>query len=270
MKVSFSTLSCPDWSWERVVSEAVRLGFDGIEIRGIAGEMLLPRIEAFLPENLERTMEQLKARKLEVCILDTSCHFHDAGGLERSLAEGREAIDLAKKMGVKYIRVFGDRIPDPEKKHEVIENIAKGINTLCEYARGKNVHVLMETHGDFAGLDTLLPVMERVCSPQFGILWDIEHTFKVYGTDVEMFFEKVWKDIKHVHIKDAVKTEGEFRLCAVGAGDVPVNKVIHLLKQVDYDGYLSLEWEKKWKPELDEPEVAIPAYMEYIRSLLEA
>ena len=33
MKVSFSTLGCPEWSWAEITSMAKDLGFDGIEIR---------------------------------------------------------------------------------------------------------------------------------------------------------------------------------------------------------------------------------------------
>ena len=34
-----------------------------------------------------------------------------------------------------------------------------------------------------------------------------------------------------------------------------------------YDGYFSFEWEKKWVPDLEEPEIAFPAYAEYMRNL---
>ena len=37
MKTCFSTLSCPDWSWDHVVDEAARLGFDGFEPRVVDG-----------------------------------------------------------------------------------------------------------------------------------------------------------------------------------------------------------------------------------------
>lgn len=39
MKLSFSTLGCPEWSFDKVLDEAERLGFQGIEIRGVNGVM---------------------------------------------------------------------------------------------------------------------------------------------------------------------------------------------------------------------------------------
>lgn len=49
MKLSFSTLGCPDWSFQTILDEAQRLGFDGIEIRGIEGEMDVAKIPYFKP-----------------------------------------------------------------------------------------------------------------------------------------------------------------------------------------------------------------------------
>ena len=39
MKIGFSTLSCPDWSWTDIYSMAKDFKFDGIEIRGLGNEI---------------------------------------------------------------------------------------------------------------------------------------------------------------------------------------------------------------------------------------
>ena len=58
-----------------------------------------------------------------------------------------------------------------------------------------------------------------------------------------------------VHVKDA-RAGGE--LVPLGDGDVPVRESLALLAAAGYDGWLVVEWEKRWHPELDEPEVALP------------
>jgi fatty-acyl-CoA synthase len=40
MKLAFSTLGCPDFSWNDIYSMAKDLGFNGIEIRGLGNEIL--------------------------------------------------------------------------------------------------------------------------------------------------------------------------------------------------------------------------------------
>ena len=36
--LAFSTLACPDWSWEQAVQKAVEYGYQGLELRGVEGE----------------------------------------------------------------------------------------------------------------------------------------------------------------------------------------------------------------------------------------
>ena len=46
----------------------------------------------------------------------------------------------------------------------------------------------------------------------------------------------------------------------LGTGDVPVKEQVKVLVKAGYKGYYCLEWEKKWHPEIEEPEVAFPQY----------
>ena len=42
MKFAFSTLGCPDWNFNEMISTAKDLNLDGIEIRGIENEVFAP------------------------------------------------------------------------------------------------------------------------------------------------------------------------------------------------------------------------------------
>ena len=46
---------------------------------------------------------------------------------EKQLDEGRRFIDLAHAMGVKYVRMFGDKMPEGEPREEVLEARHRGI-----------------------------------------------------------------------------------------------------------------------------------------------
>ena len=39
MKLAFSTLGCPEWTWTEIYSMARDLGYSGIEIRGLGEEI---------------------------------------------------------------------------------------------------------------------------------------------------------------------------------------------------------------------------------------
>jgi sugar phosphate isomerase/epimerase len=45
----------------------------------------------------------------------------------------------------------------------------------------------------------------------------------------------------------------------LGQGEVPVREIIDLLA-AGYPGWISVEWEKHWHPEIEEPQVALPQY----------
>ena len=47
MKLSFSTLGCPEWSWNEIIATAKDMGFDGVEIRGVGKELYAPAIKEF-------------------------------------------------------------------------------------------------------------------------------------------------------------------------------------------------------------------------------
>ena len=59
MKISFSTLACPDYSWSDIYPMAKDLGFDGIEVRGIGAETCALYAEPFTAAKLDSTIEKL-------------------------------------------------------------------------------------------------------------------------------------------------------------------------------------------------------------------
>jgi sugar phosphate isomerase/epimerase len=272
MKLTFSTLGCPDWSWERIVEEASRLGYQGLEIRGIEGELYLPAIEYFTPGRLERTLARLAQKNLEIMCLDTSVKFHIPDKWESFLREGLETIDLAHRMGVPFVRVQGDAFPDPARRDETMAAIVEGFRRLCAHANPLGVVNLIEVHGDFNRVEPLVEALEKTGSSSLAIMWDIEHTHKVYGERWRDFYEPLKEYVKHVHIKDIrmndLAPNGKPRHCLMGEGDVPIRDIVATLAEDGYEGYLSLEWEKKWNPWIEEPEVAIPQYTAYMSELL--
>ena len=264
MKTCFSTLSCPDWSWNRVVDEAALLGFDGIEPRVVDGGLDLVHAAPFQPDRIEETKRRLVELDLAIPCLGSGVAFHDITRYDAALEEGLGCITLAQRLGAPYVRVFGDRLPTGAERAETLERIARGIRTLCRACEGTGVTILQETHGDFSHADPLMEVAARVDDPHYGILWDIEHTFHAHGEDLSGFLAGSWPLVRHVHIKDSRTVDGATRPCLTGTGDVPVRSILSLLRRLGYNDFLSLEWEKKWHPEIEEPDIALPDYLAFL------
>lgn len=264
-RLAYTTLATPDWTWERILDRTAEYGYQGLELRGVEGEMDLTRARPFAPERLAATRSELESRNIPICCVDTSCRLHDPE-TEKNLDEARRHIELAAELGAPSIRVFGDKIPDDEPRERVLERVARGLLALGEDAQGAGVDVLIESHGDFSRSADLREALRMAEHPRVGVLWDVHHPFRFYGEPVAETYEALRSRIRHTHLKDSRTTPEGPRYCVVGEGDVPLEEVLRLLHAGGYDGWLSFEWEKKWHPEIEEPEVALPAYVRNMRA----
>jgi sugar phosphate isomerase/epimerase len=76
--------------------------------------------------------------------------------------------------------------------------------------------------------------------------------------------------LAHVHLRDARPMGKEhWTPVLAGRGLVPFERVVQELRQFDYRGYVSFEFEKYWHPEIEEPEVSLPDFAAAMRTLLE-
>jgi sugar phosphate isomerase/epimerase len=269
--IAFSTLGCPAWSWKTILENADRLGYAGIELRGVAGEMDLPKVPELSGTNLAGTKKDLAALGIVVSDLGVSSRMHekDPATREKQFDEGRRFIDLAQAMGVKYVRMFGDKIPEGEPKEEVMKRVTDGFQQMADYAKPAGVTVLIESHGDFTHSADVADILTRVGAPQFALLWDAHHSF-VAGQEKSPAetYAKLGKWVRHTHLKDSVPEGAERRYVLIGKGEVPVREQVKVLAGAGYKGFYCFEWEKKWHPEIEEPEVAFPQYAKVVGEYL--
>lgn len=268
MKLSFSTLGCPAWSFQEVMDNAARMGYEAIELRGIGQEMRSEKLAPLKPENRESTQAALAARGLSLCCLDTSVSFNRGDDTEAMLEEGFAAVEICEAMSIPFLRVFGNNIDAQETEAEAIRRVSAGISRLCGAIRRKDVYVLLEVHGDYDRVSRLLPIFEGVAHPQLGLLWDIMNSdLDEYDGRFAAFYKPLAPYIRHIHVKDSRNTPEGRVLCPVGEGDIPIAPIVSMLLDAGYDGYFSLEWEKRWHQELPEPEAVFPAYVAWMRDL---
>jgi sugar phosphate isomerase/epimerase len=263
LRLSFSTLGCPDWTFNQIVDFAAQHGYQGLELRGIQRQLDLTKCKEFnTPENRQETLKLIKQKKLRIVNLGASANLHFAEGPERekNLEGARQFIDLAQQLNCPYIRVFPDAFPKGQDKNTTINLIAKGLSDLGNYAKDKNVVVLMETHGGVVKTEDIEEIMRLASDTNVGLVWDVANMWLVTKEPPVEVYRKLRKYIRHTHIKDAEIVEGKHRYTLIGQGDVPIFQAIDSLYKGGYKGYYSFEWEKLWHPEIEEPEVALAHY----------
>lgn len=267
MKLSFSTLGCPDWSFGDMFSTASDLGYNGIEIRGVADELYAPKIAAFLPDELPKTQEILRRTNLTFPILTSGAYLSQNENLAAAEFEVRDYVLLASKMGIQYVRVIGEKEPSPRGAPDT-GTVAVKYGELCDFAAGYGVDLLIETNGYLAETAVMADLMERTARPNMGVIWDVHHTARFFGETPAESVSRIGKYIKHVHIKDSVRgRNGKITYMLTGYGDIPVEEAVKELTGIGYEGFLSYEWVKRWSRELAEPGVAFHQYISYMKSL---
>jgi sugar phosphate isomerase/epimerase len=265
--VGFSTLGCPGWEWSKILTFAQAHEFSAIELRGLQGNMDLPSRPEFQPDHIEQSKRDVSAHNLKIACVSSSAQMHDADPEKhkQQIADAKRFIDLASRLGSPNMRVFGNKIEGP--KDQVIERVAAGLSELGEYAGERGVTVIIESHGDFTDSPTLGDILTRADSPHVGLLWDAHHTFVEGKEDPALTVQKLGKYIRHTHLKDSVPSPDGRHYVLTGRGDVPVQKQVEVLGGIGYTGCYTFEWEKVWHPDLEEPEIAIADFAEFMKKI---
>lgn len=262
-QLSFSTLGCPDWPFEKIVSFAAANNYNAIEIRGIQRELDLTKAAPFnTKQNIAASIKLMEDNNLRFANLGSSAALHFPEGAERqkNLDGAKRFVDLAQQLSCPYIRVFPNDFPKVQDKDFTKQLIAKGLLELGDYASNTNVSVLLETHGQVVYAADLSDIMKASAHKHVGLIWDAYNMWSATKESPADVYASLKNYIRHTHIKDAKQVDGKERYVLLGTGDSPIFEAVGILAKNNYTGYYSFEWEKLWHPEIDEPEVAIADY----------
>jgi len=266
MKLAFSTLGCPNWELAEVIAGAHKYGYDGIELRALGGSLDLPGCGEFAAERIATTREYLKREGIAVCCVDTSCTFHSVDADERAAQVNVALVhaELAAKLGAPLIRVFPDKIQPGAQREQTRDWIAAGLREIAE-RMPVDVDVALETHGDFARAEAAVEIVELADHSKVKLIWDVANSVAA-GDTIEHAAEIVQPYLAHIHLRDAKPVSGSEHWLPVlaGRGRVSFVDALAAIKGLNYDGYISFEWEKYWHPEIEEPDVAFPNFIKAI------
>jgi sugar phosphate isomerase/epimerase len=265
MLLSFTTLGCPGWDLDTVISRAASYGFDAVDFRGLGEEMEIWRLPEF-STNAADTAKRIADAGLAVSCLSSSVQVANPDRAAANRDEVASYGQLCETFGTRHIRVFGGKIGDTDRQ-EAIERTAVHLAELAAIAERHGTKLLIETHDDWTSREHVAAVLTAAGDVAAGVLWDVHHPWRTIDEQPEDTLATLGKWIENSHWKDSSGTREAFTYVAMGEGDLPLEKMASLLRESGYSGYHTFEWEKRWHQELAEPEVAFPQYVAYMRGL---
>lgn len=245
-----NTLGCPESSPEETFALAAKHGLDGVELRALGGTLDLAgylRARYGSPEELAGKLGAM-SRGVRVMAFNTSMRL--VGG---SAAEREQVVDLvpwAEALGVRWLRVFdGGKTADEGEMTRAAETMRWWREERA--AHGWRTDWMIETHDSLftaAAIGRLLAVV-----PDAAILWDTHHTWKKGGEEPQVTWAAIRGSVVHVHVKDSVSVPSArhpFTYVLPGAGEFPMGALVAALREGQFAGPMSLEWERMWHPYL--------------------
>jgi len=264
-RLAFSTLAFPGTTLARAASLGSEYGYQGIELRLIDGELIDPSMPASARATVRQTVA---AVGLPIVAVDSSIKLTgDDPGPELS-----RFLELASDWECPLVRVFGGGLSDsPRQRREEMEGAARVLEAGIPVAERTGVAIAVETHDSFSSAALVAELLALVDSPSVGAVWDSHHPHRM-GESPGDVYAAIGRRLLLAQVKDAKRAPGNepdgWQLTLLGQGEVPVREMLRLLDEGGYQGWISVEWEKRWHPEIEDPEFALPQHFELLTAWL--
>jgi len=264
--IAFSTLAFPDATLASAVSLGRRWGYAGIELRLIDGQLIDPAMPTADRARVKRTLAGLPVVAVDSSIRLTG----DDPGAQLS-----RFLELASDWEAPLVRVFGGHLAvgGGPARQEQLRAAAAVLESSVPLASRLGVAIGVETHDDFSASSVVAELLAMADPEWVGAVWDSLHPHRMGDRPADVY-ANLRQRILLAQVKDARRTPGsegdEWQLVLLGEGEVPVREMLGLLAAGGYRRWISVEWEKRWHPEIEEPEVALPQHLRLLAEWMEA
>jgi sugar phosphate isomerase/epimerase len=270
MKISFHTdaFNSSYWDFEKCLQWAQKNGVHYIECGVIDGVSWIhglgyqPHVALYEdPLLLRKKMEKYGVRFSQV---DAAFPLSGRDGPLYGVPYVLKTIPWAKHAGCERIATTdGLHKPEGLSDADAMESMKRSYSQIIEVAEAYEMIINIEVHGYFTTRPDMMEKMLAFCdSPYLRMNMDTGNTY-IAGQDPVAFCERFKNKVTHVHVKDvseslAAAVRGEqtgiaVSHCAIGDGVNAENirKVLTILRDIGYDGVLSMECEGAGGPMIE-------------------
>jgi sugar phosphate isomerase/epimerase len=171
---------------------------------------------------------------------------------DREIAYCKLWIDRAADMAAPTIRIFAGNVQKGTTETQARQWTIDAIKECCDYAGRKGVILALENHGGIVTTaEQLLSIVKAIDSEWFGVTWD-SGNFRSADPYAELKMTAPYAVTAQIKVNVASKP-------------ADLARVVQILKDVNYRGWVALEYEEE-----EEPKVAVPRYLRELRRLTAA
>jgi len=163
-----------------------------------------------------------------------------------------EYVLMAAEMGCRRVRAYGGREVAGPARSDALRRAAASLREVAEATEALDVILCVENHmGTLTrgGRETM-ELLRLVAHPRVQVLYDPANAQQCSGETWEETWRIQSSHLSHVHAKDFALEGDKRAACLIGAGVVPWREIMVELREANYTGFVSLEYEKKWYPDM--------------------
>jgi sugar phosphate isomerase/epimerase len=179
----------------------------------------------------------------------------DPEKLKEQLEYVKKWVDHTSLLGGKTIRIFAGSIKKGDDEEAARKQCIAGFEEACDYAGKFGIYLALENHGGITATpEQVLAIVKAVKSPWFGINFDTGnfHTEDPYADLVKIAPYAVVSQIKtEIHRQGKMAEEAD------------LGKLLDILRQAKFRGYVALEYEAA-----EDAKVAVPRTLAALRKLV--
>ncbi len=175
---------------------------------------------------------------------------------DEQLASTRGWIDRAAELDAPVIRIFAGYMPKGATEEQSVAWAIEGIKESLPYAAKKGITLALENHGGITSTaQQTLRLVRAIDGPNFGLNLDTGnfHVEDPYAEIAELAPYAVT-----VQVKTEIRRKG-----AQANEEADLARLISILREVRYSGYVILEYEAA-----EDPLKAIPRHIKKLRELI--
>lgn len=251
MKIGYTTMATPGLNLDEVIEAAKEYNFDAVDLR--------VHKDGEISEDITFEEAQIVKEKLgEIDLSGLLCYNSKIQqGKEEMEASILRCLEVAEKLDSKSVRIFSGKI----ESDEMLSDLCEVLNKVFEKYDG-NVDVFLQNHAS-GGISCVqaLKIAEKVKDKRYGFIFSPEQSY-LMGEDYFELIPEVTKITKQIYIAD-VNEENLY--CLIGEGVIPFGKILTIMKENGFDGYLTLKWEKCWRDYLPPHQKGFESFITYFK-----